>query len=272
MRGIYELDSMQHEIPAFDIRSTFIGSGIDEKDGTQWGTITVAGDTVTTLAITFQGARPSPDDGSLRLVTKRVSVQRGAEYRCDVGEVVGKPQQMFVRSVKLTYNRGDERYGLRSKSLQTTRLRRASEGSMAARFDVREARVFSLWSEIGAGIPYWIDVTPYWARWDTYDDVSGTKTMSPQVMAGIQREEYEKQNGAGAPALVAPNVSTSIDAAGKPTDSAPLEVPTRSVTDHDLQTFVQNMSEGASLEGVTRQRERIMVRFHFTDPAQIATS
>jgi len=271
MRGIYEFDSMRHENSTFDIRSTFVGPGVDEKDGTRWSTIIIAGDATTTLAITFQGTHTSPDDGSLRPVTKRVNVQRGVEYKCDGGWVVGKPQEMFVKSVELDYNRGDERYGLRPKGLQTTQLRRASEGSMVARSDVRETREFSFWPGTN-GIPYWVDVTPYWARWDNYDDPSGTKNISPQMMARITREEYEKENGVGAPTPAAPNLSTTTNAAAKPAAPAPTEIPAKPVTGQDLQTLMANIAEGASLRGVTRDGERIILRLHITDPAQIKST
>ncbi len=272
MRGIYEFDSMQHDNSTFDIRSTFMGVGMDEKDGARWSTITIAGDTATTLAITFQGGRTSPEDGNLRPVTKRVSVQRGVEYKCDGGWVVGKPQAMFVKSTSLNYERGDERYGLRPKGLQTTQLRRASEGSMVARADVRETREINFGPGT-IGIPYWVDVIPYWARWDNYDDLSAPK-ISPQVTARIQREEYEKENGVSAPTSAVPSASFVANPNPKPKPIAPvlIEEPSKPVTGQDLQTLVQNISEGASLEGVTRQGDRIVARIHFTDRAQIANT
>ncbi len=304
MKGLYSYDSMQYDESAFEILSTVLGSGVEEKSGMRWSIMTIKGDAATALTVNFEGSGPrsnefSPTAISQTPITQTISLQRGVHYKCESGWLVGEPQAMsligmdrtqiskFQRNFERGNERKSERYPTRSVGLQTARLRLDSSGSIVALSDVSEAREFSIWPGT-RGIKYWVDVTPRWARWQNEGDAPGTK-ISPQVLARIERELSEMENGTNVRASVPasglpPSPTTPIAPGINAPPTAPIELPTKPldplkpliplkpVSGQDLQALVQNMSDGSSLEGVTRQGERIVVRLHFTDPAQIAST
>ncbi len=284
MRGIYSYDSRNDEKSAFEISSTVLGSGVDEQSGTHWSTVTITGDAAEKLTLAFEGSRQNPDDKSWTPLKKNISLQRGTQYTCDSGWLVGERQEMSLISVEQSLPRGTERYPTRQVGVQTARFRRAVDASLVARSDVRETRRFSIWPGT-PGIAYWTDVTPRWARWQNFIDVFDEKINS-QVRYRIEREIYEKENGVNA---VAPAPSATSAKSPQEVVSAPPSVPpapaatpatlapiasepVASVSSQDLQAILENMSDGASLVGVTRQGERIVVRLHITDPVQVAST
>ena len=48
---------------------------------------------------------------------------------------------------------------------QIVRLRRAVEGSIVGRTNVREALILTTWAETGAGIRYGFEFNTYWTHW-----------------------------------------------------------------------------------------------------------
>ena len=290
VNGLYAYDSMQYDESAFEILSTVLGIGVEEESGARWSLITITGDADKALSIKFEGAGPRTEEQSGNAITKTVNVQRGTHYKCDGGWLVGEPQPMsligmnrasigkFQRNYERGNERKNERYPTRLVGLQTARLCLDNSGSLVARADVREAREFSIWPGT-RGIKYWVDVTPHWTRWQNEGDAPGTK-ISPQVMARVEREAYEKENGVSLPASATPATTASTRSVNTPTPALivlpakPVEptAPLATVSGRDLQALLQNISDRASLEGVTRNGERIVVRVHFTDIAQITST
>ncbi len=188
---------------AFGIRSTVLGDGVKEEYNAPWRTISIAGDINVALTITV--TRPSMPTGgpASAPVTRSNTLLHGTQYTCKDGWLVGMPRDMSI---------------LRSGRQEAVEFQRDTSGGLVARAHIREFRVFSLWAETGAGIPYWSDMRTYWARWD-----SGTM-LSPTVAAGratrdelqkmsrLERQIYERETGIeGSSAGNRPAATTASD-------------------------------------------------------------
>ena len=103
------------------------------------------------------------------------------------------------------YGDAEPTYRFGTMGPQTARFRRDSKGGLVARANVREPRVISVWAETDAGIPYWLDINNYWARWRPVYDASDSGDLTkinPATLRKIARQAYELENGVSSAATV----------------------------------------------------------------------
>lgn len=196
VRGSYSLAPADDSGGQFHLSATFLGASVPRTAGEPWQTISVDGNADTMLQLTFARPQPKrdsrqpPGDKSLPAYIRQAmetpfsqpvekhsaSVQRGVHYECKRGWLIG--------------------IGPQAASVQ-----REAGGDLVGRLEVREARVFSVWAETGAGIPYWFDTKTRTSRWSVLNSVAVGRGET-RAMSRFQKQEHDLEYGvssAGAP-------------------------------------------------------------------------
>ena len=184
-------------------------------------------------------------------VAQSVTASHGNAYTCDGGWLAGMQQDLRVTTPHHnTHGNVGPTYRSGTMGPQTARVRRDSEGGLVARANVRVPRVFSLWAETGAGLPYWFDTNTYWARWRPVNDTVEQSKINPATLSKITRQEYEMENGVGA--------------YGAPPASPKPAAPT------DMRAAVaRHVDSNATLEDVRRENDRYVITLRVTARGQV---
>jgi hypothetical protein len=273
MRGTYVFDEIHrdHDAKTFSLLSSFLGAGVTQVYNAPLLSFTIVGDAETMLTITFARARSAGAADSGKAPEKQtVTALRGVAYTCDDGWLVGTAKQdLRVTYPKHNhYNYKDVDYRLSSIGPQIVRLRRDSEGGLVGRTDVREARVFSVWAETGAGIPYWFDINTYWTRWTPTLPTPAlvpNDVIAPDKLQRIERQVYEQENGAGSYSAAA--VATNGKSPAVPAFAA-LSAPSQ--TPPDMRTMLtRHIDSNATLEDVRREDDGYVLTLRVTARGQV---
>lgn len=238
VRGTFSLATPAAQGRSFDIWSTFLAADVRQQRDNPWQTLTIGGNPDTVLELTY--ARPAksaapPGDKSVPayiryaletpqsqpIEKKSATVQRGVHYECKRGWLKGIAQ---------------------SASIQ-----REHGGDLTGRSEERTARVFSLWAETGAGIPYWFDTTILSARWVAVSPSSAGVAGPSRPMSALEKQEFDLTYGKGSAKDRAAGTSAR---AAAPISDAPYDV-TKEIRAH--------IDRNASLESIRFEDKRYVV-------------
>jgi len=270
LRGNYSLTTPVNPVGQFDLVGTFLGGGIGQVPGNPWQTVSIEGNADAALQLTYSrtaasggkadSARrdgPARDkqlpayiqfaletDYSKPLDRKTVSVTRGAHYECKNGRL-------------LAVGSG------------TTRFWRDG-ADLAAELTVRTARVFSLWAETGAGIPYWFDDKTRLARYPSQraaDAAAAAKVPLP----ALAREEYEQTYGKPAAAAAAEAAAAAAAAAALPAPgSVPQPTPRAAPPAYDINAEVRALVDrNATVENIAFDNGRYVLTLRVESSAPV---
>ena len=187
---------------AFTLSSTALADGARERYDAPWVSMTIAGDPHVALTVTMSRATTRPQTGNAFASSETNTLLHGTNYTCKDGWLIGMPRNMSI---------------VRSGRQESAEFRRDVEGGLVARAHIREFRVFSLWAETGAGIPYWSDMRTYWAHWSangaTRSPLATGRASQAELaqMGKREREEYLLEHGVNASAA-SPNLPTKRSA------------------------------------------------------------
>ncbi len=183
---------MANAVPGgqFDLLSTFLGSGVHDTQGNPWRSVSIDGNAAKELKLTF--VRPAQHDAKTSGSSSVPAYIRNAletpyNRPADRRIVVVRPGEHYeCKSGWLVPTRGQP----------GARIRREAGGDLEGRLDERTARVFSLWAETGAGIPYWFDSKTRTARWVAVG-VEPLLTPPARPSGGLAQKEWDLTYGGG---------------------------------------------------------------------------
>ncbi len=240
-----------YDATTFDVLSTFLGRGVTQLASAPLLSFSVAGNPSTSVSITFSRTSSPRSESGKAAEVQTVTATYGGAYTCDGGWLVGTPQDLHVSTLRHDLHRGSgPSYRSGTMGLQRVRVRRDSEGGLVARTSVREPRVFSLWAETGAGIPYWFDTHTYWARWQPINEPAEQSKINPATLNKITRQEYEMENGVGA--------YSAAPASPKP--AAPVDM---------RNAVARHIDSNATVVDVRREADRYVITLHVTARGQV---
>ena len=203
VRGSFSAIDPEATSKSFTLWETMLGSGAPRQQGNPWRVMTIAGNADKALEITFSrptknatlsGDKSVPayiryaleNPANTPLDKHNVNITRGAHYECKNG---------WLASLH---------------SEPRTSVRRDAGGDLEAIRSIKRARVFSVWAETGAGIPYWFDTETQTARWSAASDSPSSFASPPaRQRSRLAQAEYDQENGTSGGA--ARNDSFNVD-------------------------------------------------------------
>ena len=252
---LFDQNDPDYDATTFGVLSTFLGTGVTRVSDAPLLSFSVAGDASNALRITFNSARSATAESGKAPETPTTTASHGSAYTCNGGWLVGMPHDLHVTT---PWHNTHGNVGPTSDSgtmgPQIARIRRDSEGGLVARANVREARIFSVWAETGAGIPYWFDNNTYWARWRTVNDTVEQSKINPATLSKIARQVYEMENGVG--------TYGAASSAAAPPSAAAAPVDMRS-------SMARHVDSSATLEEVRREGDRYVLTLRVTARGQV---
>jgi hypothetical protein len=265
LRGTYVFEATAVDGTTFGALSTVLGVGVTQTYGAPLTRFTIAGDAASVLTITYSRARSALTGSGTAPESQMATAVYGVDYRCDGGWLVGSKRDMVIKTAHHnSIHRGEVSYRTGSAGPQAASFRRDVDGALVAYANVRESRVFSLWAETGAGIPYWFDTRTYWARWTpVYDTGSATKA-NPATMGRLERQEYELENGVGSYAAAVAAAKSSTTATTNATAPSVPQTPEATRT-----MVARYIDRNASLEDVRREGDRYVLTLRVTARGQV---
>lgn len=208
VQGSFSL--MANDVPRgqFDLLSTYMSGGVRHAQGNPWQNVSIEGNAAKELKLTF--ARPGQRD------PKKADASVPAYIRYALETPYNQPvdkQTVVVRP--------GEHYDCKRGWLVPTRgqpgahIRRDPGGDLEGRLEERTARVFSLWAETGAGIPYWFDSRTRSARWAAVSSLSvgmsAPSSPPSRPAGGVARQEWDLTYGNGGSAARPSSVASRGD-------------------------------------------------------------
>ncbi len=274
LKGTYGFDAAAVDGTTFGALSSFLGVGVTQVYNAPLLSFTIAGDAASMLTITFSRAHSALTGPGTAPETQTVTALHGSAYTCDGGWLVSAKQDMVMKTAQHNLiHRNEVSYRTGSAGPQIASFRRDIEGALVAYSNVREARVFSLWAETGAGIPYWFDTHTYWARWLPVYETPGTVKINPATTGRLERQAYEQENGIGSYAAAVAPAKSDAAAAVPAVPATPATPVAASAAPQTLEAMrarvARRVDRNASLEAVRREGDRYVLTLRVSARGQV---